>query len=91
MKGFITCRKLLTGLGSGLVESNALGFRLCGGIVIGGGTPSATDFFRRRKNEDFLFTTWRTDGLGAGASFLMDCFLSFGGSGCGCGSGVGVV
>lgn len=54
--GFITCRKLLTGLGSGFVVSNGFGSGLCG-IVIGGGTLSTTDFFRRRKNEDFLFTT----------------------------------
>lgn len=52
-------------------------------MVIGGGTllsVSTTDFLRRRKKEDFLLTTWRGGGLGAGASFMKDCLRSFAGS-----------
>lgn len=50
---------------------------------MGGGallSVSTIDFLRRRKNEDFLLTTWRGGGLGPGASFLMDCLRSFAGS-----------
>lgn len=42
--------------------------------MIGGGTLSTTDFFRRRKKDDFLFTTWRVNVLVTEVSFFEDCF-----------------
>lgn len=49
---------------------------------MGGGTLSTTDFFRRRKKEDFLFTTWRpslrTDVFGPGTSILEGCLPTLG-------------